>query len=987
MALLVEYALSDGNRWGIQVILQTLSLLSNVPLRLLDWERTLQMEHEVHPGPFLGEMDAKTAEEYKGRENSGWVTAPVRIHPLVDCLRRNKYWLAGERRFVRRELDKSQPNGDVLGPISYFNDSMKVAAVRMKFPSADDFSGFLVAGPVFTIPIHGEKPVNFGKTVEAFVVNVVDDYGRLGFEHDFDPNDLRLRGRATGWIYDQCLVDDARLLGDIVTDILTLQHDPQQIPLIKNVTYYRLAQYVHLLHKDLAPQAQSLSMLRSGDKLLFLLDQTGEVALEAALTESAWSLALIRDPKIGEKRVFVKGSLESHPQALRETEALIVKKIGQMGQSLAYRFHGYAGQKVRRLWSRLQNEVGVTELDGYVCKPAIEKKPDIEKSYHELTRRIEGLFSCDLVTVYLYNRPVKTLIPIAAHIQPPLSPETRSEYLKKERASMEEAASDMTKRERSVSYRAVDTGLPRFCKALFPGNGQPESADPPGEYLLDPYLTRLKGRCAIAVPMNVNGLIFGVLEIVGSQPYQFREDFVQLAQGIADMLGPFLHHREMLSALAKINEVALDEQMEGWEKHKVICERAASIFLADACTLWIPPLGRPNEFELSATFNRPDTETWVKTSTAPYVLSEDMKWSMLIQAFDNRRRDRGHFFLNNVDEWARKHKEWIDQHPLPRSVREKYQYTAVVPVVDPKTGKNLCALSLYYVSDNGGISKPEADRWQYTARFMSHYIAISIAAINTRSQVEDIMHRILAHEMRTLRDVVGYRAKALKKAASSPEKSDVDVACEDLDRSLGLMRKFADFYRPERFIELVKSGKPPIFFLYSKEYGIDIDESETELNLGAFLDRHTQNYMENSYPANWETNFGQVADALVKIKQDQFLIVYLKLLENVVKYADPGTVVRVGLERREDCFEIDVRNRAICLPESERLRLGGYGIRGSNVGQKQGTGLGLNIAHVLSQNQGIGLKLPPDMSHTREPGLCDFTFRLVLPFSTFLVAK
>jgi|GEM_PF-1373062 len=67
------------------------------------------------------------------------------------------------------------------------------------------------------------------------------------------------------------------------------------------------------------------------------------------------------------------------------------------------------------------------------------------------------------------------------------------------------------------------------------------------------------------------------------------------------------------------------------------------------------------------------------------------------------------------------------------------------------------------------------------------------------------------------------------------------------------------------------------------------------------------------------------------------------LLSNAVRYSPAGTTVRVALRHEERAFVLTVADEGIGVPEAERKRIFEPFVRGSNVGQIGGTGLGLNI--------------------------------------------
>lgn len=81
------------------------------------------------------------------------------------------------------------------------------------------------------------------------------------------------------------------------------------------------------------------------------------------------------------------------------------------------------------------------------------------------------------------------------------------------------------------------------------------------------------------------------------------------------------------------------------------------------------------------------------------------------------------------------------------------------------------------------------------------------------------------------------------------------------------------------------------------------------------------------------------------------------LLGNAVRYSPAGTTVTVNLELGEREFVLTVADEGIGIPEAEREGIFQPFIRGTNVGQISGTGLGLNIVKRYVALMGGSIKL------------------------------
>ena len=71
--------------------------------------------------------------------------------------------------------------------------------------------------------------------------------------------------------------------------------------------------------------------------------------------------------------------------------------------------------------------------------------------------------------------------------------------------------------------------------------------------------------------------------------------------------------------------------------------------------------------------------------------------------------------------------------------------------------------------------------------------------------------------------------------------------------------------------------------------------------------------------------------------------IFTNLLSNAVKYSEPGKPVRVRVQRENGTLNCEVQDNGIGIPECDRQMLFTAFQRGTNVGERQGSGLGLVI--------------------------------------------
>jgi signal transduction histidine kinase len=116
-------------------------------------------------------------------------------------------------------------------------------------------------------------------------------------------------------------------------------------------------------------------------------------------------------------------------------------------------------------------------------------------------------------------------------------------------------------------------------------------------------------------------------------------------------------------------------------------------------------------------------------------------------------------------------------------------------------------------------------------------------------------------------------------------------------------------------------------------------------------------------------------DALVaSVDADRIDEIVENLVANAELYTVPGGTILVTLAQAKPAgdIELQVKDSGIGVPDADRSHLFEPSFRGSNVGERGGTGLGLYISRLIAQRHGGDLRL----ESTSSTGA---TFTLVLP--------
>ena len=125
---------------------------------------------------------------------------------------------------------------------------------------------------------------------------------------------------------------------------------------------------------------------------------------------------------------------------------------------------------------------------------------------------------------------------------------------------------------------------------------------------------------------------------------------------------------------------------------------------------------------------------------------------------------------------------------------------------------------------------------------------------------------------------------------------------------------------------------------------LHFDVKDGEFYLSAAIDRICAYYRDKL--AGTEFTCEQYGDCIISGDPDRLVEVLQNIIENAIKYGD-GHYIRLSFSDEEDCRLITVTNSGCTLPEEELTHIFDSFRRGSNVGSKSGSGLGLYICRQL----------------------------------------
>lgn len=130
---------------------------------------------------------------------------------------------------------------------------------------------------------------------------------------------------------------------------------------------------------------------------------------------------------------------------------------------------------------------------------------------------------------------------------------------------------------------------------------------------------------------------------------------------------------------------------------------------------------------------------------------------------------------------------------------------------------------------------------------------------------------------------------------------------------------------------------------------IAFDIRNSEFYLSEVIDNINAYYKDKL--TNTKFSIARYNDCIINGDSDRLAEVLQNIIENAIKYGD-GNSISLDFSDEEDCRIITVINSGCTLPESELSHIFDSFYRGSNVGSKNGNGLGLYICRQLTKAMG-----------------------------------
>ncbi len=184
----------------------------------------------------------------------------------------------------------------------------------------------------------------------------------------------------------------------------------------------------------------------------------------------------------------------------------------------------------------------------------------------------------------------------------------------------------------------------------------------------------------------------------------------------------------------------------------------------------------------------------------------------------------------------------------------------------------------------------------------------------------------LSHDIKTPLSAIKLYSAALSKGIYTDGEKQREAAVSIGEKADEIERLAA---------EIMKSGSEDI---------MQFDVKDGEFYLSDVINSIRSYYLDRL--TGTEFTVGKLHDCIINGDPDRLTEVLQNIIENAIKYGD-GRSISVSFSDEENCRLITITNSGCTLPEAELTHIFDSFWRGSNVGSKSGSGLGLYICKQL----------------------------------------
>jgi signal transduction histidine kinase len=611
------------------------------------------------------------------------------------------------------------------------------------------------------------------------------------------------------------------------------------------------------------------------------------------------------------------------------------------------------------------------------------------KLENQLAKRISWFLHADITTLYRYDYGKESLETLGVYC----GTSQRDEWIQQVPAQMKQIHIDPDKREKSICYRCVDTEEIRFCRNF--DSDHPENTEPQNETLLSPEQLD-SHKSGLAVPMLVHNRVWGVVEILGTRPHQFRWDDRRFVSELGETLSPFFYHQWLLKKLQQLNKIAVNEKEtpEGYDK---ICQCLAELLMSYGAAIWVYESQAGGYYKCKGVYQRQWNQQPSLRDEKIYLSDKE---SVIIYTREEvRQHPEKVWWEKHLDELPPQWKDLQRNHPL---IEKGIKSIACIPIYSSQQQEHQETIA-YIVLYNKADRKYD-ERWKHYFGFVARYTAIVLEAIQAQTVLERRSRRFVRHEIKSNVNQISDRVSELKRfyqkdfhERQSHISKDFlrryDLLIGDLETYARYLQDDVEYLAEKNFVKYMQSESPIAAHIQDKiasgEQPSWLDLRQAfNVNFRAAWILQKKKQLTGIYTSHrpftgihtshrpFTSIYTSHRSLYVRIHEYSLHHILGNLCDNAIKYATEGSTIRIGETEIDGSLEWSISNVGECLGEHEQDRIFEEEARGSNAKNEGGEGKGLFIVRGVCELYGIAVRYDTEPA---AKGNCLHKFTLSFP--------
>lgn len=520
-----------------------------------------------------------------------------------------------------------------------------------------------------------------------------------------------------------------------------------------------------------------------------------------------------------------------------------------------------------------------------------------------------------------------------------------------------EGIGSLPNQRQSISYRCLLENKVQYCQYYDYETG---ASIPEGQTFTFPTDSRISfwGLSACAIPVRINGILWGVLQLIGERPHAFPEFIRARAEEACDIIGSHLFRADLMSSVYEISRTISNQEQQSVEKREIIEETLARMFGAKTFAIVHgerPDGGEVNVFLESgradlrdAAANNDDVEYFAPLME--FARGDERSWFGIIGGDDFKRlfgpTARRKFYEGSSGDFA-------------------YLTKISWEFADGLSLSSVAMLTFAHEMD-------ERDNWQEAVEFACRYVATITGSLYSSDIWERKLREKIGHELSKTAGTLAGSVQRLRKVVARPDgrgRNDIESVITDLGGHARALDRYVKILGTHRDISDLDED-PRLYLIKETRAQYLNDPQRRAIRVRDVYNAAFFGQVEIFHERRVEVpKFDPFFDLRIDMDELTLREVMTTLADNILKYTKPGTELLVRADSTDRVRGIQICNIGLRLEDHELFGIFRNEVRGARARERfpdQGSGYGLWFAQRAMNIWGCGLRHSQRETRDRE---------------------